>query len=69
MRTTCLLMPDPDGGYSALNPETGAASQGDSIEEAEANLREAVELYLESFPGTSPGKAPLMTFIDVLENA
>jgi len=69
MRTTCVLIPDPDGGYTALNPETGTASQGDTIEEAEANLKEAVELYFESFPDAPIGRPPLMTYIDILENA
>ena len=36
-----------DGEYVALCPELDVASQGDSIEEALANLKEAVELYLE----------------------
>ena len=35
-------------GYVALCPELDVASQGDSVEEATANLREAVELFLES---------------------
>jgi len=39
---------EPEGGYSALCPEIGVASQGETIEEAEADLGEAVELYLES---------------------
>ena len=34
-------------GFSALCPELDVASQGDSVEEALANLREAVELFLE----------------------
>ncbi|HMP76658.1 MAG TPA: type II toxin-antitoxin system HicB family antitoxin [Kiritimatiellia bacterium] len=34
-------------GYAALCPELDVASQGDSVEEALANLREAVELFLE----------------------
>lgn len=29
--------------------ELGVVSQGNTIEEAQANLKEAVELYLESF--------------------
>jgi predicted RNase H-like HicB family nuclease len=37
-----------DGGYVALCPELDVASQGGSIEDASANLREAVELFLES---------------------
>lgn len=35
--------------YVAHCVELGVVSQGKSIEEAQANLREAVELYLESF--------------------
>lgn len=34
--------------YSALCPELDVASQGDSVESARANLREAVELFLET---------------------
>ena len=37
-----------DGGYVALCPELDVASQGDSVEEASANLREAIELFIES---------------------
>ena len=33
--------------YVALCPELDVASQGDNLEEATANLREAVELFLE----------------------
>jgi predicted RNase H-like HicB family nuclease len=35
-------------GYVALCPELDVASQGDSVENASANLREAVELFLET---------------------
>lgn len=37
-----------DDGYVSLCPELDIASQGDTIEEAKANLREAVELFLET---------------------
>ena len=37
-----------DGGYVALCAELDVASQGDSVEEASSNLREAVELFLET---------------------
>ena len=33
--------------YVSLCPELDVASQGDSIEEAKANLTEAIELFLE----------------------
>jgi predicted RNase H-like HicB family nuclease len=35
-------------GYVALCPELDIASQGDSIEEARSNLREALELFFEA---------------------
>lgn len=42
--------------YVAECPEVGTASQGETVEEAIANLKEATELYLEEFPmlDTSP---------------
>ena len=47
MTFTAILTEDPDGGYVALNPETGTTTQGDNFQEALANLKEATELYLE----------------------
>ena len=37
-----------DRGYVALCPELDIASQGNTIEEARANLLEALELFLET---------------------
>lgn len=48
--------------YVAECPEVGTASQGTSIEEALANLREATELYLEEFPLQSHHRSFLTTF-------
>ena len=61
MQVTAVLTPAEEGGYVALNPETGTVSQGETIEEAIANLREAVELYLEEFPMTFHGAALVTT--------
>jgi len=36
--------------YVAECPEVGTVSQGYTVEEAVANLKEATELYLEEFP-------------------
>ena len=36
--------------YVAECPEVGTVSQGFTVEEAVANLKEATELYLEEFP-------------------
>jgi len=44
---TAIVQKDHDAWIS-LCPELDVASQGESIEEAKANLREAVELFLET---------------------
>ncbi len=36
-----------DDGYVSLCPELDVASQGDTVEEAKANLQEAIELLFE----------------------
>ena len=50
MELSAVLSPAPEGGYVACNPETGTTTQGETVEEALNNLREATELYLEEFP-------------------
>lgn len=54
------MTPAIEGSFTALNPETGTVSEGATIEEAVANLREAVELYLEEFPARWTA-APIVT--------
>jgi predicted RNase H-like HicB family nuclease len=49
LHCTALLERERDG-YLALCPELDVASQGDTVNEALANLREAVELFLEFAP-------------------
>ena len=49
--------------YVAECPEVGTVSQGKSVEEAVANLREATELYLEEFPVSDHGR-PLVTVFE-----
>jgi predicted RNase H-like HicB family nuclease len=41
---------EEDGGYVSLCPELDIASQGDTVEEALRNLKEAVEMFLECAP-------------------
>ena len=43
---TAIIEREGDG-YVSLCPELDIASQGDSVEEAQKNLREAVELFFE----------------------
>jgi predicted RNase H-like HicB family nuclease len=67
MLMTAVLIPAEEGGFTALNPETGTTSQGESIEEAIANLREATELYLGEFPLKTSGQ-PMVTTFEVALN-
>ncbi len=46
---TAIIEREVDG-YVALCPELDIASQGDTIEEARANLIEALELFYEMAP-------------------
>jgi len=46
MSFTAIVERDGDG-YMALCPELDVASQGSTVEEATANLREAVKLFIE----------------------
>lgn len=64
MMLTAVLMPAAEGGFTALNPETGTASQGETLAEALDSLREATELYLEEFP-LKPTGSPLVTSFQV----
>lgn len=51
MELSAVLTPAVEGGFVALNRETGTTTQGETVEEALANLREATELYLEECIG------------------
>jgi predicted RNase H-like HicB family nuclease len=62
MELTAVLAPAEEGGYVALNPETGTTTQGETIEDAIANLQEATELYLSEFPILAPGHPLITTF-------
>ena len=48
---TVILREEPEGGYSAQCVDLpGAISQGENRKEALANIKEAIEGYLEAFP-------------------
>ena len=54
--------------YVAECPEVGTVSQGTTLDEALANLKEATELYLEEFPA-EPCSRPLVTTFEVAVSA
>jgi predicted RNase H-like HicB family nuclease len=68
MTLSAILQPAMEGGYTAFNPETGTTTQGETVDEALNNLREATELYLEEFPAPVRGSA-LMTSFEVPAHA
>ena len=62
MKTFTAVLHKEDDLYVAECPEAGTVSQGCSLEEAVANLREATELYLEEFSMPGVGRSLLTTF-------
>ena len=68
MELTAVLTYAEEGGFVALNPETGTTTQGETVEEALDNLREATALYIEQFP-LSVKRHPLVTMFTVPEHA
>jgi predicted RNase H-like HicB family nuclease len=66
MTLIAVLTPAEEGGFVALNPETGTTTEGESIEQALANLREATELFLEEFPAPKAGAALLTAYARAL---
>ena len=48
MKLQIVFEPSDEGGYTVYVPSLpGCISEGDSVEDALANIREAIELYLE----------------------
>jgi predicted RNase H-like HicB family nuclease len=68
MGTLTAIIEKEEDMYVARCPEVGTVSQGHTIEEAIANLKEATELYLEEFP-LKKTKHPLLTTFEVAEVA
>jgi predicted RNase H-like HicB family nuclease len=62
VRTFTAVLHKEGDIYVAECPEVGTVSQGSTVEEAIANLREATELYLEEFPLPETGRTLLTTF-------
>lgn len=61
-KTLTAIIHKEDDIYVAECTEIGTVSQGYSIEEAVANLKEATELYLEEIPDTKFTHPAMTTF-------
>jgi predicted RNase H-like HicB family nuclease len=68
LKTFSAVLHREEDMYVAECPEVGTVSQGVTVEEALANLKEATELYLEEFPLKEVEK-PLLTTFEVAINA
>lgn len=68
MQLTAVLTRAEEGGYIALNPETGTTTQGETMEEALENLKEATSLYLQEFPLVTQGH-PIVTTFEISAHA
>ena len=63
-RTLTAVIPREEDLYVANFPAVGTVSQGETVEEAVENLKEATELYLEEFPLAGTEK-PILTVFEV----
>jgi predicted RNase H-like HicB family nuclease len=61
-RTFTAILHREGDFYVAECPEVGTVSQGSSLDEAVANLKEATELFLEEFPLPDGERSLLTTF-------
>jgi predicted RNase H-like HicB family nuclease len=57
MKLRVVLEPSEEGGYTVYVPSLpGCISEGETLEQAMANIREAIELYLEPVDDDLAGK-------------
>ena len=68
IKTLTAVVHKEEDMYVASCPEVGTVSQGKTIEEAIASLKEATELYLEEFP-LKDIERPILTTFEVAELA
>jgi predicted RNase H-like HicB family nuclease len=61
-RTFTAILHKEENLWVAECPEAGTVSQGPTVEEAVANLKQATELYLEEFPIEGGGHPVVTTF-------
>ncbi len=65
-KATVVLEKDEHGVYAWCPELKGCQSQGATFEEAMANIKEAIELYIESLP---PGESGLLLSREVFTTA
>lgn len=68
MTTFTAVIHKEEDMFVATCPEVGTVSQGNTLEEALENLKEATELYLEEF-SVKESSPPILTTFEVAEVA
>ena len=70
MKYAVIVERGKDGGYWAYVPDLpGCASRGDTFEEAERNIKEAVELHIESLRDHGEPVPPPTTAVTTVDAA
>ncbi len=69
MQTFSAVVHQEGKWFIAECPEVGTVSQGETLDEAIANLREATELYLEEFPLDHEVSRPVLTTFEAAVHA
>ena len=66
-RKASVVIEKDENGFYAWRPELkGCQSQGNTLEEAIVNIKEAIELYIETLP---PGEAEALLGREILTTA
>jgi predicted RNase H-like HicB family nuclease len=64
MKLKVILEPSDEGGFTVYVPSLpGCISEGDTVEEAMLNIREAIDLYLGEEPLVLPEKAQVVELV------
>ncbi|MFI6451387.1 type II toxin-antitoxin system HicB family antitoxin [Streptosporangium amethystogenes] len=64
-RFTAIITPDDEGWYVARCLQVEVTSQGSTVDEALANLREALELYFEDEPAPEIFEQPIVAPVEI----
>ena len=64
MKVSIIIEQDEDGFYAYAPELPGCHSQGATFMEADSNIREAIDLYLETLEPTERTKYTSKTFVD-----
>jgi len=68
-RNLTAIIQAEDGGFVAVCQQLDVCSQGDTVEQARANLQEALELFFETAPSDEVARLSAEVYVTQLEVA